>query len=178
MSASTPGASRRRYWTPVARIRAWQLSSVPSASARKAYGSSRRTVRTSWGVRISAPSRVAWVTARRARSAPDSPAGKPRFLDPRRGARLPAGRLALHEQRPEPLGGAVDGGREAGRAAADDDEVVGRQGRTRPQAGHGRTSDGPRGGGPRTEGSSPRASRRGAPRGLGTVDPRAGPTAW
>jgi hypothetical protein len=39
-------------------------------------------------------------------------------------ARLAARRVALHDQRPQALGGAVDRGGEAGRAGADDHEVV------------------------------------------------------
>jgi hypothetical protein len=39
-------------------------------------------------------------------------------------AGLPAGRLALDEHRPQPLGGAVDGGAQPGRAAAHHDQVV------------------------------------------------------
>ena len=45
-------------------------------------------------------------------------------LDPRRGARLPAGRLALDDDRPQALRGAVDGRGQAGRAGADDHRVV------------------------------------------------------
>src|SRR5439155_16635611 len=44
-------------------------------------------------------------------------------LDPARRSRLAAERRALDDQRVEPLGGAVDGGGEAGRAAADDEQV-------------------------------------------------------
>ena len=44
-------------------------------------------------------------------------------LDPRARARLPAGRDHVDAQRSQPLGCAVDGGGEPGRAAADDDEV-------------------------------------------------------
>ena len=46
-------------------------------------------------------------------------------LDARRGAGLAPGRLALDEQRAQALRGAVDRGRETGRAAADDHDVVG-----------------------------------------------------
>ena len=45
-------------------------------------------------------------------------------LDARRRAGLAAGRLALDHDRPQTLGRAVDGGRKAGRAGADDDRVV------------------------------------------------------
>lgn len=45
-------------------------------------------------------------------------------LDARRRSRLAAGRLALHDQGAQPLGCAVDRGREAGGAAADDHGVV------------------------------------------------------
>ena len=44
-------------------------------------------------------------------------------LDPARRARLPAERGALDDERVESLGGAVDGGAEAGGAAADDEQV-------------------------------------------------------
>ena len=45
-------------------------------------------------------------------------------LDARRGLGLAAGGLALDDERAQALGGAVDRGGEAGRAAADDDRVV------------------------------------------------------
>ena len=45
-------------------------------------------------------------------------------LDPRRGARLAAGRHAVEHDRVEPLGGAVHGGRQARRPGADHDEVA------------------------------------------------------
>ena len=45
-------------------------------------------------------------------------------LDPRRRARLATGRLALDHDRPQPLGGAVDGGRQPGGPRADDHRVV------------------------------------------------------
>ena len=45
-------------------------------------------------------------------------------LDARALARLPAGRVALDEQGPQALGRPVDGGRQAGRPAAEDHEVV------------------------------------------------------
>ena len=45
-------------------------------------------------------------------------------LDPRRRAGLPAGRLALDDDRAQALGGAVDGRGETGRSAADHDGVV------------------------------------------------------
>ena len=45
-------------------------------------------------------------------------------LDPRRRARLPAGRLALDDDRPQTFRGAVDGRRQAGRPGADDHRVV------------------------------------------------------
>ena len=59
-------------------IRAWHEISVPSARVTMRYGSSARTALTSWGVRISTSKRFAWSTALRARSPPESPAGKPR----------------------------------------------------------------------------------------------------
>ena len=50
-----------------------------------------------------------------------NPAGKAEIvLDPRGGARLAAGRLALDDDRAQPLGCAVDRSRQAGRPAADD----------------------------------------------------------
>ena len=52
------------------------------------------------------------------------PGGEPEVvLDPRAGAGLTAGCDAVDAQGSEPLGGAVDGGGQSGRAAADDDEV-------------------------------------------------------
>ena len=60
-------------------------------------------------------------------------------LDPRGRARLAAGRLALDHDRPEPLGRAVHGGRQAGGPGADDHRVVlrGRRlGRDVEQLGH------------------------------------------
>src|SRR3954452_13929761 len=45
-------------------------------------------------------------------------------LDPGRGARLPAGRLTLDDERAQPLGGAVHGGGEPGRPRAAADDVV------------------------------------------------------
>ena len=45
-------------------------------------------------------------------------------LDARRGAGLAAGRLALDDERAEPLGGPVDGGGEPGGAGTDHDDVV------------------------------------------------------
>ena len=45
-------------------------------------------------------------------------------LDPCRGARLPAGRLALHHDRPQPLRRAVRAGGQAGGARANDHRVV------------------------------------------------------
>ena len=67
-----------RSLAPVATMSAWQLISVPSTSRTMRYGSSMRRPLTSRGVRISAPKRVACVTARRARSHPLRPEGKPR----------------------------------------------------------------------------------------------------
>ena len=60
-------------------------------------------------------------------------------LDPRGRARLAARRLALDHDRPESLGRAVDGGRQAGGPRADDHRVVlrgGRLGRDVEQLGH------------------------------------------
>ena len=56
-------------------------------------------------------------------------------LDPRGGAGLAAGRLALDHDRPQPLRRAVDGRRQAGRAGADDHRVVlgGRRLRAQPE---------------------------------------------
>ena len=54
-------------------------------------------------------------------------------LDPRRRAGLAAGRLALDHDRAQALRGAVHGGGEAGRPAADDDRVVLRGGGARLQ---------------------------------------------
>ena len=45
-------------------------------------------------------------------------------LDPRALARLPARRVALHQERPQALGRSVDRRRQPGRPAAEDDEVV------------------------------------------------------
>ncbi len=55
-------------------------------------------------------------------------------LDPRALPGLPAGRVALDHQRLQPLGGSVDRGGQAGRAAADDDQVVEGQLRLRLEA--------------------------------------------
>ena len=55
----------------------------------------------------------------------------PVFLDPRTERRLPSRRLALDQDRPQPLGGAIHRRREPGRSAADDDQVV--EGRLRPR---------------------------------------------
>ena len=44
-------------------------------------------------------------------------------LDPPRRARLPAERRAVDDERVEPLGGAVDGGAEAGGAGPDHEQV-------------------------------------------------------
>ena len=66
----------------------------------------------------------ACTTARLVSSDPVIPAGKPEVvLDPARFARLPTERGALDDQRLEALGGAVDGGAEAGRAGSDDEQV-------------------------------------------------------
>ena len=45
-------------------------------------------------------------------------------LDPRTGARLPARRVPVEQQRPQPFRRAVHGRREPGRAGADDHQVV------------------------------------------------------
>ena len=55
-------------------------------------------------------------------------------VDPRRGPGLAARGLPLHHQGLESLGRPVDGGGQAGRSAAHDDQVVERQGGVRPQA--------------------------------------------
>ena len=80
---------------------------------------------TSCTVRSSAPNRAACAVARRARSAPGEAHREAQVvLDPRALAGLAAGGLALDQRRPQPLRGAVDRGRQAGRPAADDHEVV------------------------------------------------------
>src|SRR5438552_8647523 len=53
-------------------------TSPPSESFSTRLGPSTRTPQTSCGVRISTPKRRAWATARRARTFPLSPIGKPR----------------------------------------------------------------------------------------------------
>src|SRR5262249_61516113 len=66
-------------------------------------------------------------------------------LDPAGRSRLAAERRALHDERLEPLGGAVDRRAEAGRAAADDEQVdllAGREVQTDPEP----ARDLPRGG--------------------------------
>ena len=82
---------------------------------------------------ISAPSRRACFSARPASSSPDTPSEAEVVLDPRGGARLAAGRLALDHEQVEALGGAVHGGREAGRPRTDDDGVVLRPARLGPE---------------------------------------------
>ena len=74
---------------------------------------------------ISAPRRFACCRARRASSSPDTPGGEAEVvLDARRGLRLAPRGLALDDQRPQPLRGAVDRRGEPGRPAAEDDRVV------------------------------------------------------
>ena len=66
----------------------------------------------------------ACVTARLVSSAPLMPRRKAEVvLDPARRAGLAAERGALDQERVEALGGAVDRGAQAGRAAADDEQV-------------------------------------------------------
>src|SRR4028118_874148 len=72
------------------------------------YGSSARTPLTSWGVRISTSNLLAWSTARLARSAPESPAGKPREFSMRL---LGPGRAAPALGRGRPGGGRARGPR-------------------------------------------------------------------
>ena len=57
--------------------RQWR-SRITSASVITRYGPSLLTFTTSCGARISVPKRLAWATARRARSFPLKPEGKPR----------------------------------------------------------------------------------------------------
>ena len=80
--------------------------------------------------RISAPWRRAWCRARLASSSPGDPGREPEvILDPRGGPGLAARRLALDDDRPQPLRGPVDPGGEARRACPDHDHVVlGRRG--------------------------------------------------
>ncbi len=63
---------------PLATRRAWQRSSLPSDNVTTFTASSSFTDSTSTAVMSSAPSRVAWATARRARSPPLMPLGNPR----------------------------------------------------------------------------------------------------
>ena len=76
-------------------------------------------------VMSSAPNFSACLRARWASWLPDTPSGKAEVvLDPRTLAGLAAGRGAFDEHRAQSLGGAVDGGGQAGGPAADDDQVV------------------------------------------------------
>ena len=71
-----------------------------------------------------APNLRAWVIARLVSSRAADPGREAEVvLDPPRGPGLAAEHGALDDQRVEALGGAVDGGAEAGRAAADDQQV-------------------------------------------------------
>ena len=103
----------------------WQPISSPPSRVTTRAGPFSRMADTSRAVSISAPSRCACAVARRARSAPLSPVGEAEVvLDPRALPGLPAGRVALHHQRPQPLRRAVDRGGQPGRAATEDHEVV------------------------------------------------------
>ncbi len=110
---------------PVAASMVRVTISRPSLSVRCLYPASMDTPVTSSGTSSSAPSRCACVTARRVSSLPLTPAWKPEIvLDPRAAARLPAGRVPIEQQRPQPFRRAVDRRREAGGTGAHNHEVV------------------------------------------------------
>ena len=80
---------------------------------------------TSCDERISAPRRRACVEgAPRQVRAGEARREAEVVFDAARGAGLPPGRLALDEERAQPLTGSVHGGRQPGRPAPDDDEIV------------------------------------------------------
>ena len=77
-----------------------------------------------YGVAVRALNLRAWVTARLVSSEPADPGREAEVvLDPARGAGLPAERRAFDDERLETLGRPVHRGSEAGRSAADHDQV-------------------------------------------------------
>ena len=120
----SPSMARRRQVTPVARMmvaRAHRVAAVEDAP-RASPDRCATTAARHQDLRAQ-PARLLQRAAGElvARDA----AGKAEVvLDARRGPRLAARRLALDDQRAQPLRRAVDRGGQAGRPAADDDRVV------------------------------------------------------
>ena len=124
-ASATPGASSRRYATPVAISTLWPASSSPPASVTTRCGP--RALQAGdllHGQQLGAEAARLVVRAAREIGAGEPVREAEVVLDPRALPGLAARRGALDQHGAQALGGAVDGGGEAGRSAADDHEVV------------------------------------------------------
>ena len=120
-----PSASSSRQRAPVAITTDRASTCWPSSrSTRTRPSGPSASSTTRWKLDSTASKRRACSVALRVSSVPEIAAREAEVvLDPRAGPGLAARRPGLGDERPQPLRAAVDRGREAGRAAAEHDEV-------------------------------------------------------